>query len=96
MASIKTDAVMKAAPAAESYAIKDAAEKFGKIFGGDIMKDQVPFMPSYDKVDADELRELYDLKKDALTEEERVNAERILDNNEVKSFNKLKNQLSGK
>lgn len=33
---IKSDAVMKAAPAAESYAIKDAAEKLGKIFGKDL------------------------------------------------------------
>ncbi len=33
---IKNDAVMKAAPAAESYAIKDAAEKIGKIFGKDL------------------------------------------------------------
>ena len=33
---IKSDAVMKAAPAAESYAIKDAAEKLGKLFGKDL------------------------------------------------------------
>jgi len=33
---VKTDAVMKAVPAAESYAIKDAAEKIGKIFGKDL------------------------------------------------------------
>ena len=33
---IKSDAVMKALPSAESYAIKDAAEKFGKIFGKDL------------------------------------------------------------
>ena len=33
---IKNDAVMKAAPAAESYAIKDAAEKLGKLFGKDL------------------------------------------------------------
>ena len=33
---VKHDAVMKAAPAAESYAIKDAAEKIGKIFGKDM------------------------------------------------------------
>lgn len=33
---IKNDAVMKAAPAAESYAVKDAAEKIGKIFGKDL------------------------------------------------------------
>lgn len=33
---VLTDAVMKAAPAAESYAVKDAAEKIGKIFGKDM------------------------------------------------------------
>jgi len=33
---IKSDAVMKAAPAAESYAIKDAAEKLDKLFGKDM------------------------------------------------------------
>ncbi|MEN6387146.1 MAG: hypothetical protein ABFD79_18360 [Phycisphaerales bacterium] len=32
----KNDAVMKAAPAAESYAVKDAAEKIGKLFGKDL------------------------------------------------------------
>lgn len=34
--NVLTDAVMKAAPAAETYAVKDAAEKIGKIFGKDI------------------------------------------------------------
>ena len=33
---VNSMAVMKAAPAAESFAIKDAAEKFGKIFGKDL------------------------------------------------------------
>jgi len=33
---VLADAVMKAAPAAESYAVKDAAEKIGKIFGKDL------------------------------------------------------------
>jgi hypothetical protein len=32
----KADGVMKAAPAAESYAVKDAAEKIGKLFGKDL------------------------------------------------------------
>lgn len=36
--AVKTDGVQKAAPAAESYAIKDAAEKFGKIFGRDVSR----------------------------------------------------------
>ena len=38
---IKNDAVMKAAPAAESYAVKDAAEKIGKIFGKDLNRKDV-------------------------------------------------------
>lgn len=33
---IKSGAVMMAAPAAESYAVKDAAEKLGKLFGKDL------------------------------------------------------------
>ena len=33
---VKSDAIMKAAPASESYAIKDAAEKLGKLFGKDL------------------------------------------------------------
>jgi hypothetical protein len=34
--AVKSDSVMKAAPAAESYALKDAAEKIGKLFGRDL------------------------------------------------------------
>jgi hypothetical protein len=56
--STKHDAVMKAAPAAESYAIKDAAEKIGKLFGKDlnradqIMYDDLAKMPvKEDKLD---------------------------------------------
>lgn len=33
---MKSGAIQMAAPAAESYAVKDAAEKFGKIFGKDL------------------------------------------------------------
>lgn len=41
---IKNDAVMKAAPAAESYAVKDAAEKIGKLFGKDLNRaDQIMY-----------------------------------------------------
>jgi len=39
---VRADSVMKAAPAAESYAVKDAAEKIGKIFGKDLnRKDEI-------------------------------------------------------
>ena len=48
LSSIKQDAVMKALPAAKSYAIKDAAEHLGKLFGRDLnRKDVVDFTPKY-------------------------------------------------
>lgn len=53
---IKNNAVMLAAPSAESYAIKDAAEKIGKIFGKDLNRkdeilydDLVSAIPKQDK-----------------------------------------------
>lgn len=46
--AIKQDAVMKALPAAKSYAIKDAAEHLGKLFGRDLNRnDNVEFKPAY-------------------------------------------------
>lgn len=49
MNQILGDAVMKGLPAAESYAIKDAAEKIGRLFGKDLnRKDTYGFMPAYD------------------------------------------------
>lgn len=44
LSKIKSDAIMKALPAAESYAIKDAAEKLGTIFGKNLnRKDAISF-----------------------------------------------------
>lgn len=46
--AIKQEAVMKALPAAKSYAIKDAAEHLGKLFGRDLNRnDSVEFKPKY-------------------------------------------------
>ena len=43
-AKVKNDAVMKAAPASKSYAIKDAAEQLGKLFGKDLNRaDQIGY-----------------------------------------------------
>ena len=48
LAAIKQDAVMKALPAAKSFAIKDAVDHIGKIFGRDInRKNTFDFSPSY-------------------------------------------------
>lgn len=50
LSAIKADAIMKALPAAESYAIKDAAEKLGELFGKNLnRKDTIGFSGSYTK-----------------------------------------------
>lgn len=52
--AIKSSAVQIGAPAAESYAVKDAAEKIGKIFGKDLNRKEVISYQSlenkYDKI----------------------------------------------
>ena len=52
----KPDGVMKAAPAAESYAFKDAAEKIGKLFGKD--------MNRADQIAYDSLASTFEIKED--------------------------------
>jgi hypothetical protein len=48
MVSIKAAAIQMAAPAAASYALKDAADNLGKLFGRDITrKDTVAWDPSF-------------------------------------------------
>jgi len=104
LGAIKQDAVMKALPAAESYAIKDAAEKLGILFGKNLnRKDTIGFAGAYskdEKAPAEDdwsvLNELFNLKEENLTEEEKINAERILKTKEVNSYNKLLKLLKSK
>ena len=75
---VKSDAVMKAAPAAESYAVKDAAEKLGKLFGKDLnRKDAFGYTALGNKFDMmtaeqgnyiDTLRDKTTLNEDQLAE----------------------------
>ena len=86
----KASGVQMAAPSAETYAIKDAAEKFGKLFGKDANRqtqiDYSSLLKQQEKISIDDLKELYELKKESLNKQEQTNAERILKNNEEKSF----------
>lgn len=58
----KNDGVQKAAPSAETYAIKDAAEKFGKLFGKDISRktniDYTPLLKQKPNIEDSELENL--------------------------------------
>jgi hypothetical protein len=48
LGAIKSDAIQKALPAAESYAVKDAAEKIGRLFGKDLnRRETLAFDPAY-------------------------------------------------
>lgn len=52
LSAIKQDAIMKALPAAESYAVKDAMEKLGNLFGASLnRKDVVAFTPDQNLVE---------------------------------------------
>jgi len=104
LSAIKQDAIMKALPAAESYAIKDAAEKLGIFFGKNLnRKDTVGFSGAYSKEDVaptedqwTELQEMYNAIEENLTEDEKINAERIIKNKETNSYNKLYKILKSK
>jgi hypothetical protein len=96
----KSAGVQMALPSAESYAIKDACEKWGKIFGKDLNRKE---SISYDSllkgrvvIQYEDLAELFDLKKGALTPQELKAAKRILENKEENSYSKLHNTLNAK
>lgn len=50
LSKIKSSAVMMALPSAESYAIKDAAEKFGRLFGKDLNRHNVVGVNSFNNL----------------------------------------------
>jgi len=50
LGAIKSDAIMKALPAAKSYAIKDAAEQLGQLFGGNLNRKETISFESHDKI----------------------------------------------
>lgn len=98
--AIKSSSVQIASPAAESYAVKDAAEKIGKLFGKDLNRaDQIAYnLNINDKsvITKESLKELYNNVKNLLTESEQKDAERIIVYNEQNSFEKLYKLLISK
>lgn len=93
---LKSNAVQLAAPAAESYARKDAAEKLGKLFGRDLNVADIDYYGIYRQpIDENELIELYELKKASLNSRDQLNAERIINEKEKPSYNKLYHLLKG-
>jgi len=91
----KSAGVQMALPSAKAYAIKDASECFGKLFGKDANRqtqiDYTHLLKS--EINKEDLQLLFDMKKEALSKSERIDAERILNNNETKSYSKLHKTL---
>lgn len=98
LSAIKANAIQIGAPAAESYALKNAAEKFGDIFGGNIYDvDRTGYVPVYnDETRLSEIVDLFEQKKISLTPDDVKNAERIINSRETNSYNKLYNLLKSK
>jgi hypothetical protein len=102
LAAIKQDAIMKALPAAASYALKNAAEKLGSIFGGYLNKeDTIPFVGKYSSMDVEEeLNDLFDENMNMLDPSDQTRIQEIIDKKEVSSYKKavqlIKDKLNQK
>lgn len=68
----------------------DVVDTDSKVIGSKINGDQV------EQIDESDLQLLLDMKKDVLTEEEVINAQRIIDNKEANSYSKLLKILQSK
>jgi hypothetical protein len=90
LANINNGALSMAYPIAKTLAIKEACDHFGKLFGCDLnRKDTMAFKVDANPLDLKEqLIELFNLKRDMMPTDEILNTLRVIENNEVKSFNK--------
>lgn len=89
LANIKNNAVQLAAPAAKSYAIKDAVEHLGKMFGRDINRsDTVGYEFLYK--DEEQQKEVKDNSEELITKLKSSKNLKELQDNFVKGINKFK------
>lgn len=94
---IKSSAVQMAAPSAETYALKDAAEKFGKLFGKDLNVADIDYTNLLkDQVQVEDLELLLDTKRGLLSKEDLKRAEQIIKDKETSSYKTLFNTLKNK
>lgn len=97
LSAVKQDAVMKALPAAKSYAIKDAAEHLGAIFGRDLNRGEDYVFNRTRMTKEDQLKkieELIDQKKELIPAEQLENLNRIVQDKEFKSYSKAIDYIS--
>lgn len=90
LANIKNNAVQLAAPAAKSYAIKDAVEHLGKMFGRDINRsDTVGYKFLYES-EEEQKKKVEDNSKELITQLKSSKTLKELQANFVKGVNQFK------
>ena len=98
LASIGNNAVAMSLPKAVSFAISDATDHLGKLFGRDLnRKDTMGF--GVDKnLDLDtaleELTALFESKQDSIPAEDFDGVKKVIDNKQVKSYKRTKEYLN--
>lgn len=94
---IKNNGVQLAAPAAESYAFKDAAEKFGNLFGKDISRKQqinyTDLLVKEEPITSESLKELYELKKESVLPDDQIRIEQIIKDGEKQQYRNVFKKL---
>ena len=97
--NINNGAVSMAFPIAKTLAVKDAADMLGKLFGADLNRKDTLVYTADKSLNQDErlneLKNLFELKKESMPVEEVLNIERIIKNKETRSFKKAINYLAG-
>lgn len=98
MSNVNRGAVTMALPIAKTMAVKDACDHFGDLFGANLnRKDVLSFMPDKNlDVDSqlEELKELYELKKQAIPLDQLPHVKRVIEDKETKSYKKTFNYLT--
>lgn len=97
LGDINNNAVMMALPMSVSYAIKDACEHLGRLFGRDInRKDVMAFGvdKSLDKeAENNELQTLFESKKDFIPAEDFDQVKSVIDKKQTKAYARVKSFL---
>lgn len=97
--TIKQGEVAKVLPMAKSMAVKDACDHFGILFGSDLNRiqfqgDNTGILNDDEKLE--KLKGFYDNELLRINEDDRGNLKRIIDNKEVKSYDKAIIELTKK
>ena len=91
--AVKSIGVQLATPSAKSYAIKDAAEQFGEIFGRSVSRKDVMDYTSLLVATESDIVQLFNEKQELLAPEDRAAIKHIIDTKEEISYQKAFNKL---